>query len=352
LPRLGVHQALPNASKVALAFTPPPLKTALTSGWKQQRCCQCQTIYRYLFSRRTQRKAVPCPACGRIQPDAIGMQLARGHRRATWLGVGGIGLVWCINALAAAAVQLGQRPLPLPPYHFLPMACAAFGLLSVLAHLLVEANHPDALLLWNRARARRLLKKGLLAIDQQGIPASHRPPPKIHPAMGGLAVCLVGMASLMLAFLLPLVLGWPYNPHCYPPVVGPGDRTTLVMRSPVSLKLVGSNPGIEASDFEVTNFPSHIELEVANSQRLVGRTIHLELDGPQGATEQLSLALAPPIASELYLWLLCRLGSLIGIACLGLGGQLLVYASMDLTRRAHPINDIPLQDVPTPLKTG
>ena len=322
-----------------------------SSGWKQQRCVSCHTIYRYLFSRQARRTAVPCPSCGRIQPDVVGRQLARGHRTVTRLAVTAIVASWSAAALALAAIRVGHQVLTLPSRPLLPIICAAAGLLTLLGHALVELNHPNALMRWNRSRARRLLKRGVLAVDQQGVPGGAAAlPARLHPSMAGMWVCLIGLISLTLPVLAPPLMGWPINLRCNPPVVGPGDQTSVVLRTPASLTLLGPNPGVVANDFALTNYPAYAEVHVSDNRRLDGRTVHLELVGPQKTTTELVLALAPPMASFFYVWVLCRLGCLAGLACMAVGGHSLVLASKDLARQANPIVDIPLQAVPTPLK--
>src|SRR5437764_1393403 len=85
--------------------------------WKEHICGCCGSAYSYEFKRRLSGRAntaekasinaqaavaralahetdmQPCPTCGTFQPDMIGQQRARAHKRTFWLALIAFGII-------------------------------------------------------------------------------------------------------------------------------------------------------------------------------------------------------------------------------------------------------------------
>jgi hypothetical protein len=217
---------------------------------KQHTCVGCGGQFSYVFARKitgsgaTPEAAAaaaekvaqqqiessvdnhPCPTCGLYQPDMIGA------RRAKWQG-----WLWGASMLAVVLLFILSVAHVLQDDAFVPTALVIFGTIGVI-QLLVDLRQPNRDLESNRMAAQRLVEAGVLRKDTPGqsMPSLQEPWQARGSLLGPVAfvLFLVSLACIMSPTLLRQLRGWPFNPTCYPGVIGPGDSTCFYMDQSIS----------------------------------------------------------------------------------------------------------------------
>ncbi len=210
--------------------------------WKQHRCAGCSALYRYLFKRqalatasspeRAQAQArqkldtainttfdqQPCPQCGFYQPD-----MSAQYRRARYVGYG-----WCLwITLAVIACLSAADAVTIPGLTLTVLLVVGF---CAAAEAWTSFRDHNGDLAKNRRLAETAMAKGIVRLDTPG--AGNQPHLDAGWRKPGPAVyvlLLLGVLVLPAAEAVRRVRDWPLNEPFFPPVVGPGDKTTFYM---------------------------------------------------------------------------------------------------------------------------
>jgi hypothetical protein len=214
--------------------------TKKISCWKQHRCAQCGSLFRYAFERKvvgsaptperatknlevaitktlaTDSNVSPCPQCGAVQPD----MMAQSKRRALlWIllatfFLGGLLFIFGAGALLPASTTA--------------WILALFGAAMAAWTWLVLARNPNPDPRSNLAKAATAVSNGTLALDEVRND-SEASRVRAGSAVGLTTIVTLGLAVCALPFaeLVRVVSGWPLNPDFHFPVVGPGDTSTF-----------------------------------------------------------------------------------------------------------------------------
>ncbi len=226
--------------------------TKKVSCWKQHRCGQCGSLFRYAFERTIKGQAGnaaqasinleaaivksleketdihPCPQCGTVQPDMT----AQSKRRS---------LFWVLLiTLIVGLILFVLGASGGVPANQIAWVLACFGLIMAGTTYLILARNPNADPRANLAKAATAMAKGKLALDEVQHAAD---PTRSAPGAGVGVVTLVALAfavcAIPFAEVARVVSGWPLNPEFHFPVIGPGDSATLTF--PGSMTTVKSN---------------------------------------------------------------------------------------------------------------
>ncbi len=296
--------------------------TQKVSCWKQHRCAQCGSLFRYAFGRTlvgqgataeqasknlesvttkalaTDSDLHPCPQCGMIQPD---MSAQSKRRSLLWILLATLVLGFLLVILGASGAT--------PPSNT-AWILALFGLLMAAATYFVLGRNPNADPRANLAKAAAAVTNGRLAVDEVRNQAEASRS-RVGSAVGlGLLVTLgVSVVALPLAELMRATSGWPVNPDFHFPVVGPGDTArfsfagsiTAVKSTWNGIGRVQVANGLElpleaAAGFRVTSHTEtwgstirvksseknnsvtpYVDVEVPNLPALAGKQVRLKL---------------------------------------------------------------------------
>ncbi len=285
---------------------------------KQHTCVGCQSEFRYQLDRQITgtggskeaaesnlQEAVSkslandvdqhaCPHCGMLQPDMIAVVRSSRALTGAWIG--------------AIAVAVGLF-IALP--HWVTLSTSAMisaGGMAVLMLVWLSSVffNPNG----NMARGQAASSEKVAAGKVELITAGNSQDSVddfSSPSSGQWSTLLLGGTSLALVaapIILPSIMGWKTN-DCYPPVVGPGDSTTIYfdqqIRSlkgywngwvqaaatvqgeetivPLQAETKSSSWGDTISGKSVSNNTNtmYAKVTVPNDDSLAGKSLHLEL---------------------------------------------------------------------------
>lgn len=376
--------------------------------WKQHECAGCGCEYRYQFQRtvsgeggteESAGKAAeaaaiaamegevddrPCPKCGLLQPDMIGVAKFARH----WLVT--------LTSAAAVAVLLVMAGLPSAdwmPYSFAASILGVIGVITVLIQAVVAFGDPNRNTDDNLARAQAMVARGEMEEVYKGGMADGMPKPVAKGARAILGVLAVGVLLMAAPFLLKTVSGWPSNPT-KPDVISPGD--TVRVYFPTSIDAVdgkwNGSPTVTVTDdggagpiavaassnsnswgagMNVKQGDEHTsptiwaDLTFPANDQLVGKTIKVTVDmrvlypkaqGTQtfdDATTNTKLSaafgFAPKGAADTYF--LSYWASVLGGVVLLVGGILLASRASALRTLAPPTKVTPIRNEPPPRRS-
>ena len=381
--------------------------TIQVSCRKEHNCVRCGGAYSYPFARTVKgqagnaeaasqraqvaaRKVIeqevdvqPCPTCGTVQPDMIGQQRARSHKRTFWV---------IFVLLVTLLILRGTDILQSNTATWIAVAVCA---LAAASYGVADAKNfnrdTDAN---RRLAADRVATAGVLF--QPGRPVATgmvetAPRSMVNRVTLGLVFLSVVLAAA--PELLRMSRGWPLNDECYTPVVGPGDSTRVYLPQKItSIKgywrgtpraaLAGQGPGgtplpvkatanennwgttisVKSSEKNSSSTP-WVNLELPDNASLAGKMvdcdINLDIQFPEasGSTSfvtqslnmkhSLKLALAPPGAGTEYRTWWWR-GTLAATGLLIVCGPVLIRAARGLQRQAPPTKTYALNAPPLP----
>lgn len=372
---------------------------------KEHTCVCCGAVYSYPLTRKVtgtapnaeqsaanaesaaskamtnEVDAVPCPTCGLLQPDMVGQRRARVFRRVFWLGL--IAFVTLVSLCAANVVQMNVS------VWVGAAACAVAALILILTDL----RDPNRNAEMNREMASGRVASGAVTHTPGKFVAGARelarfPRSVMHKLALVLVLAAVGLAAV--PELIRSSRGWPVNDECYPPVVGPGDETRVYMKDKItSLKsywrgtpiAVARVPGggreltmksktnqnnwpdsisVKSSQKNSTSTP-WVEVLMPNDPAVAGKTvecaIHLGVTYPAAVgsnayehrTARMSRTVPIHVAADAgagaaysgWWWK----GTVVAMAVVLVGAQMLLGAARGLARRAKPTRVLPATPV-------
>ena len=207
---------------------------------KQHTCVGCQSEFRYQLDRQVtgtggSKEAAEsnlqtaiskslandvdqhaCPHCGMMQPDMIAA--VRSSRALTGA---------CIGAIAVAVGLIIALP------HWVTLSTSAMiSAIGMAILMLVWLSsvffNPNSNMTRGQSASAEKVAAGTVQIVAQGN-VQDSVDDFSSPSSGQWFTLLLGATSLVLVaspMVLPSIMGWKTN-DCYPPVVGPGDTTTI-----------------------------------------------------------------------------------------------------------------------------
>jgi hypothetical protein len=216
--------------------------------WKEHTCVACNSTYSYLLERKavgtgasaqaahaklqsrigeivkTETDMQPCPTCGLYQPDMIGRRRAKRRLQIFVVALIALIVLLCIRAADGLQTDVLSKA-----------AAVVFGL-AVLAHLALEVQNANSNLEGNKQRAADRIANGQVRYK----PGQFNARPDDFAGGSRSMIHLVALGMLLVS--IPLTVAaelartmnhWPMNETCYPPVIGPGDKTRIYMPQPI-----------------------------------------------------------------------------------------------------------------------
>ena len=222
--------------------------TIQAKAWKEHTCLSCGGVYSYLLQRKVtgqggnadvaQRRAEenvfktlnrevdthPCPTCGLVQPDMVGLPRAKRHLAVFWVALVAFAVLLILRA--AYAVQANTLTV------VIAAACAAVAA----AHFLIDRANPNRDAEGNCRSAAERVSAGVVrhAPGRPGAPRAELANPTksvIHTA--AVTLLLVGVAAAAAPEAVRSARGWTANDDTWPPVAGPGDVVRVYMEDSI-----------------------------------------------------------------------------------------------------------------------
>jgi hypothetical protein len=236
--------------------------TAKLRVWKRQSCEACGATFQYQIERtgQAQRSATflaakvvtedtleasrlatntltaklrrdvdphPCPSCGSYQHEMIAALRVRAY--AVWVELA------CVALVVSAVLGLTDLvPNAIPVW-----VSAALAIYLFVLHWRVAVIRPNADLEANKSLASSEVVGGVLKVETPGTRSQPEPVPVGGALTSGIGRVLIGvsLAAVLLvgsSEFVRIVQRWPSSSELYPPVIGPGDTTTVFMNQGIA----------------------------------------------------------------------------------------------------------------------
>lgn len=216
--------------------------------WKEHTCVCCDSVYSYVMTRKvvgtasTPEKAHaamqlqaskvvqqqtdmhPCPTCGLYQPDMIGPRRANRQMLVLIIAVVLFGIALIVRGCNGAQSDAISWTL------------AIIAALTFVFQVVIDFQNVNRDPITNQRIAQERVAAGQIRHTPGRTDA--RTDEFASPGRSVFHLAAIAMLALsLIPILAPDIIRtsrkWPFNPECYPAVVGPGDQTRIYTRQKI-----------------------------------------------------------------------------------------------------------------------